>query len=266
MHSDKEIIELASNADYIFAFWSKKKDPPPKYFLLDEIGRWDKTVFIDGSEWNQTGRRTLFQKLNGNIRQSEPWINEDIFSKVKLYLKRECYPSDIERGIKPFPFAALSKYFTNNDPVKDIDVFCLFGQNKTGLRQKAEKISNKLKKEGYNVIVGGSFPFHKYLDLTARSLISIDAWGGGDCNARRWEIHANKSCAFVQKYNITIPNDFTNGVNVVEFTSASELEEKLRYYLRNKDELVSIGKRGYDHLIKYHIPEKRIDYIFANLK
>ena len=52
--------------------------------------------------------------------------------------------------------------------------------------------------------------------------------------ARLWEILANKTCAFTQKYNILFPYKFTDSKNYVEYETIQEFETKIRYYLNNK--------------------------------
>ena len=69
----------------------------------------------------------------------------------------------------------------------------------------------------------------------------------------------------MQEYNIEFPNSFTNDKNIIKYSTSEELENKLRYYLNNKDKCLKIGEEGYKHLIKYHTSKKRVEYILNKI-
>lgn len=266
VYSDDQIINEAKTADYILVIWGKS---PGKYYLLDEINRPEVTAYIDGSEWTYTGYpnpkpgQASEAKYNYSRRRGEPWINKEMLTKAKWYFKRECYQRDIdEYGCIPFPFAILGEYYTHKPKTNQYDIFCAFGQVYTGLRAEVEQACIELGKEGYKVMVGRNFSRNAYFDYMSKSLICVDALGGGDCNARRWEILASKSCLFSEQYNIVIPRDFTNEENIVNYKTLDEFKEKILYYIENKREAIKIGELGYDHAMKYHTSKKRIEYLF----
>ena len=66
----------------------------------------------------------------------------------------------------------------------------------------------------------------------------------------------------MQKKQIEFPNIFKDGVSYVEYSTPKEFEEKIRYYLNNKEKCIEIGQKGYEHIKKYHTSSKRIEYIF----
>lgn len=266
IYEKRIILEEAKTADYIFAIWGKNMR---KFHLLDQINRPERTIYIDGSEWTYTGHpnpkpgQAEAAKLDYSRRRGEPWINKEMLTKAKWYFKRECYQQDIDEfGCIPFPFAILNSYYTTKINDRPIDIFCAFGQVDTGLREEVEKACEDLGKEGFNVVVGREFPRHQYLDLMSRSLISVDALGGGDCNARRWEILASRSCLFSEQYNIVIPHDFTESVNIVNYKTIAEFKQKARRYIRDRKKTLQIGQNGYEHGIKYHTSVKRMEYLF----
>ena len=267
-----QYFQYAKQADYIFAIWGKKRGAYPgiDYSLVKKLNYPNKTVYIDGSEWTFTGQPEPGQvseaKHNPYRRKASDWINTDMLNYCKWYFKRECYPEDTKLGIIPLLFGAVDRYYSNKSLKKDIDVFCAYGQINDGLRRETKMVCKELASEGYNVIIGGNYDYETYKNILTRSYLSIDAWGGGDCCARLWEIFANKSCAVSQKYNILFPNNFTDGKNYVEYNTISEFEEKIRYYLQNKEQSIEIGMRGYQHLINYHTAKNRVKYILENLK
>tara|TARA_R100001377_G_scaffold6419_1_gene3476 strand:+ start:4326 stop:5282 length:957 start_codon:yes stop_codon:yes gene_type:complete len=266
--SDEQIIEHSKDCDFIFVIWGKIRDnfPGPKYYLLDKINKKEKTVYIDGSEWTYTGKtepNQLVESRRGdfNRRRGNAWINESMFKKCKWYFKRECYNQDLDRGIIPLLFGSIDRYFYTNNIKKKYDVFCLYGHVNEGLRGETLNLCNRLKNEGYNVIAGGGFPYEEFKEKLASSWIGIDAWGGGDCCARLWEILANNTMAMTQQYNIEFPNDFVDGESIVKYKTIEEFEMKIRKYLNNKNKIQKISENGYQHLLKYHTAQKRVEYI-----
>ncbi|MFX0073194.1 MAG: hypothetical protein ACFFAO_19115 [Candidatus Hermodarchaeota archaeon] len=231
VYSKKEIIKHSKDADYILVMRGKVKgNIPPKYFLLDKINKPNITAFIDGSEWTYSGfpeKHQIIESLtNPNRRKGTKWINTRMFNYCRWYFKRECYPEDKQQGIIPLLYAAEDKNFGKYDFEKKVDVFCSFGQKFTGLRYEVENVCRKLKSEGFEIIIKNRLPYEEYKKLISKSYICIDAWGAGDCTGRIWEIFANKSCCFSQKYNILFPNSFKDGYNYVEYSTIEEFEKK----------------------------------------
>ena len=99
----------------------------------------------------------------------------------------------------------------------------------------------------------------------ARSRISIDAWGAGDCNARLWEIVANKSLLLYQKYNILFPNKFQNNKHAGEFSTMEEFKSLFRHYLKEKEESINVANNGYKHLMDFHTAEKRVEKLIDSI-
>jgi hypothetical protein len=188
-----------------------------------------------------------------------------MYDYCQWYFKRECYQIDADMGIIPLPFVAVDRYKSQYSGEKDIDILCMFGQVNDGLRKEVVEVCTKLKSEGHRVLIGSGMSYEKYKEAIVKSYIVIDAWGGGDTCARFWEATFNKSCLFSQKYNILMPNKFTDAVNFVEYSTIEEFEEKIRYYLDHNDECIEIGNAGYNHTVKYHVGDKQFEYIMKNL-
>lgn len=270
--SDKKFIEYSKDADYIFVFFAKNygNTRMPKYHLLDIINRPDITVYIDSSEYSYTGHPEKNQienmRIDPKYRRGKDWINQKMYNYSKYYFKRECYAEDAEMGIIPLLYCAVDKNFGNYDVKKKYDIYYSFRQTRTGLRSEIYDVCNKLKNEGYSVIMDNNVGYKKYLKLIASSYISIDSWGAGDCCARFFEIIANKSCCFCQKYNILFPNNFTNDENYVEYSTIQEFERKIRFYLNNKKKCIDVAEKGYQHLIKYHTSKERVKYLIEKIE
>jgi hypothetical protein len=252
--SEDEFIKHYNTCDFIFAIWGKSiynNVPEPKFYLIDQVNGWDKTIYIDGSEYNYTGFPNKTTEL------LHPVFKE----KAKLYFKRECLPEHIEQGIIPLPFAASENDFYENTLSKNIDVLCCFGQTNTGLRNIAIEACNELKSERYNII---TTPITDYLNKLHQSWITIDAHGGGECNVRMWQIMSNHSCLFAQKYNIVIPN-LIDEEHYVSWNSKEELKNKICEYLGNKKKLYYITDNSYSNIINNHTSKKRAEYMIKTL-
>lgn len=253
--SDEDAILLSKDVDYIFTFFDKEKlsvRPQPKFYLLDRINLPNKTLYIDGSEYNWTAYPNKTSDL----------LRPEMLVKCKYYFKRECLPEHIKKGIIPLPFASNDEYFSNNDITKSIDVLCSFGQTDTGMRKIAVEACTELRNEEYNII---TTPVTDYYNTIRKSWITIDAHGGGECNARMWQIMANKSCLFAQKYNIVYPH-LDDNEHYISWTDKEDLKNKIKYFLGNKEKLSYIINNSYNNIINNHTSIKRVEYIFNELK
>lgn len=248
--SDNDAIDISKHVDYIFAFFDKEKPvrPQPKFYLLDKINIPEKTLYIDGSEYNWTAYPGKTTEL----------LRPDMLTKCNYYFKRECLHEHVNAGIFPLPFASSNSYFNNFNYDKDIDVLCSFGQTSTGQRKVAIQACEELKLEGYNIVTSLSDRYHEHIN---RSWITIDAHGGGECNARMWQIMANKSCLFAQRYNIVYPN-LVDNEHYVSWSTKEELKNKIREYLGNKKKLSYIIHSSYNNIIQNHTSIQRVKYIF----
>jgi len=251
--SDNEFHKHVKDADFVFAIWGKVRDNnPPKFYLIKDTNCWDKVVYIDGSEYSYTGYKEVH-----NLQ-----LHPTFQKMAKYYFKRECLPEHIEQGIIPLPFAAVdSDFFKLPKAEKHIDVLCAFGQRETGQRKIAIEACRDLKEEGYLTITKKVVNYERHMN---ESWITIDAHGGGECNARAFQIMANGSTMFAEKYNIVMPN-LEDGKHYVGWTDKEDLKDKLRTYLANKPLLEQIAEDSYNNLIEHHTSEKRVKYILENI-
>ena len=249
--TDIQFKEHYKTCDFIFAIWGKSiynNVKEPDYYLIDEVDGWDKTVYIDGSEYNYTG-------FNG---KTDLQLNPLFLNQAKYYFKRECLPEHIRLGVLPLPFCSVDDDFKNLPTVeKDIDVLCAFGQTDTGQRAISVQACEELKSEGYRII---NHKVPNYNECMNRAKITIDAHGGGECNARAFQVMANKSLLFMERYNIVIPN-LIDTEHYVSWDNGDDLKNKIRKYLDNIDKIRILTNNSYDNVLNYHTSEKRVDYI-----
>jgi len=284
IYSDDEVVSHAKNADYIFAFFGKVRgNRPPKYHLLDRIGRYDITAYIDGSEWTATGypdgkhniqapwgsvnSQVYEAKLDHRRCKGSPWINEQMFNKCKWYFKRECYPEDYEAGMIPLLIGAQNRSLSENIvKEKDIDVFCSFGQLNNGLRYEIELLCKKLQSQGMNIVIKKGLQYEDYLDHIQRSYIAISSWGAGNSCMRMWENMANGACCFAQRTHTLFPDKPEDGIHYVEYSTIEEFEKKLLYYVNRKEECLSMGTSGASFVRNHHTGKARFQYMLERMK
>lgn len=282
VYSEKEVIDHAKNADFIFAFWGKiRGNNSPRYHLLEKINRPEISVYIDGSEWTATGypdgdktisapwgnvnSQVYEAKFNSKRCRGNPWINEKMKNYCKWYFKRECYPEDANVGIIPLLIGCQNKFFGNYNLKKDVDLFCSFGQVANGYRYEIENFCKDLQNKGYNVVVKKGLDYQDYLRHINRSYISVSSWGAGNSCMRMWENMANESCCFAQRTETLFPDKPIDGEHYVEYSNMEEFKEKIFYYLSKKEECKKIGENGKKFVKEFHSGKARFDYIIKHL-
>lgn len=255
--SDIEIIEEAKSADLAIAFFGKVRDnKPPKHYLFEKLLEKNKRAFVDGSEWTSTGYPEYNQVSNSlknpDLRRGNDWINHHMLNISQFYYKRETYQQDLNLGIIPLPFGLMNRHLQHNVN-KDIDIFCVFGHQNTGLRKETMDYCNFLKlKSDYNIVVGSKYPKEQYMSLLSRSKIIIDAWGGGDNCDRFYEGIGARACCLYQKYKTIVPNSFVDFTHAVSYENMDEFIQRLHMLLENENLTNQIAIDGLNHAIKYH--------------
>lgn len=269
---EDEFIKYAIDSDLIILAWGKNST---NFQLVEKINRWDKTIFIDGSE---TGKNNRFDQVIQNKIIEGKYdgigaINNEMLNKCKAYFRRE---KPYINGIKPFPFGIETRYtkYFNKDIKKDIDFTCIFGQEdypkmRNEARVMLEKFSKKnnfvcmtKKTRGFNfddsTKVAGRDEFYEIL---ARTKVGISIGGGGFDTARFWEILGNNCILLTEKIDIKAPEgkDF-NYNRIHEFSNLEEFENKLAElgdYIRNsynQDSMIS----EYNQILKDHSARSRV--------
>lgn len=69
----------------------------------------------------------------------------------------------------------------------------------------------------------------------------------------------------ITNYQSEIPEYFEIGRDLETYGSASELDEKIQYYLTHEDERVEIAINGYEKTVRHHTYEKRISQMIQVL-
>jgi hypothetical protein len=198
----QEFLEYGIKADLIFLMWAKEGTD---YALAQKIGRWPKTVYIDGSEVGKNRRYDFtIQKDILDLRYpANGAIDRTMLKQCPLYFRRERpYP----QPIIPLPFGIESIYLSgyNERTDKDIDFFCIFGQDEYPLmRRYAREMLEKFCVENSFVCrTERTRSREEFYQLLARSKVGISIGGGGFDSYRFWEILANNCLLITEQIDI----------------------------------------------------------------
>lgn len=273
--SFSNITNITYNFKFILITTYKPYFPPTPYSLenspmkiLDEWNVYHKTAYIDATE-NRYDHKAFWEtnEVLPNVLRNEPFNFIYMKKMCKWYFKRECYIQDVDDGYIPFPYSfsrnkGRIKELTDQEikSFKNIDIFCSFPQNFTGMRKDCINISNILKNIDYIIDLNCNLNREEYLKTVLASYITLDAWGAGQLTTRLFEVALNYTVVFRQKLDIVIPNDFDNTM-IVEFENRRDLLEKLVIYLKNKNHLIEMSKNAREHVFKYHTCQKRVEYM-----
>lgn len=224
-----EFISFADEADIIFFLWGKKNTD---YRLANEINRWSKTVFIDGSEVGDNNRYdfTIQKKILDGTFKKTGRINPDMLEKCCCYFRRE---KPYIKGIIPLPFGIESRYikYVHGNTEKSIDFVCIFGQDRYPLlRQYAAEILIRFcKKHDFSYRINKTDNQNAFYELLAKAKVGISVGGGGFDTARFWEILGN-NCILLTE-NIDIYHKDSKELdydNILQFNNLFDFEYKLQ--------------------------------------
>ncbi|PKN00144.1 MAG: glycosyltransferase family 1 protein [Elusimicrobia bacterium HGW-Elusimicrobia-2] len=242
---------------------STKRDTFEAYdSIAEKLSKNAKVVYIDGGDEAEVGgdaSRLGFAELYGRAFSKRA---PDVIFK-REYLKNKNYPANVY----PLPLAYGGPLIDGAGGVKKYDVvfwavdnipvrakvldFCEgkwdCGENGTSRGQTFKKYNRK----GI-----------KYLKELAASKVCYNFRGGGWDTLRYWEIPAVGSLMVSGKPGIVIPDDFEHGKHAVFCKDdLSDLEGLTNYYLKRDKERECIAAEGKKHLLKYHLPRHRAEYL-----
>lgn len=220
-------VDYAKGADLIFAVWNRFNWRTYWDILID-IDRWDKTIAIDASEIGKNGRgnhRVQKDILTMDHRKvTRGNIIREMLKRCPLYFRRE---KPYINGIIPLPHGIERKYINNT--LKDIDFFCVFGQDEfPPMRKYATELLEKYCGDN-------GFTFHtkkvdrdEYYKLLSRSKVGISIGGGGyDC-LRFWETLGNNCILLTERIDIYDPDsDRLNYDRIYQFSNLYDFQYQL---------------------------------------
>lgn len=273
---DGEFRVAADECDAMLVFFGKQRNnrPPRRYFLDQVKLPKSRVAYIDGSEWSCTGWESGDQAsaslVDPTRRRGEPWLDEEMIRRCGWYFKRECYLQDVQRGIIPLPFAMCERHLIERLPFdeKDIDVFCSFGHEKTGLRREVNEFMTRLRDNqgpnGLRIVVRAGMSQEQYKDHLRRSRVVIDAWGGGDTNDRMWEAIGAGALVLYQRHNVITPNPLEEWIHAVSYSNIAELSNEITLLFED-GHIDSIAAEGLAHALRFHTAKHRAEEILKHV-
>ncbi len=236
----RKFICFANQADIILLIWGKNNTD---FNLADKIGKWNKTVFIDGSE--SGGNNRLDKNINSQILnltyKGSGAIDCEMLKKCALYFRRE---KPYINGIVPLPFGIDSAYtqYCRDSRKKDIDFACVFGQEdfpplRREVRESLVQFCNNNQFTCFSRRTNNADEFYEVL---ARTKVGISVSGGGFDTARFWEILGNNCLLLTDKIDI-----FRNEDNALNYKRIFEFGD-IRDFELQLNKTASFLRSGYD--------------------
>ncbi len=237
----------AATADLIFFCWGKNNTNKK---LAEKINRWEKTIFIDGSE------------LGGNRRYAEvAEPDADYLNKVLLYVRRE---KPYIKNIKPLPFGIESQYIKYQPgQIKDLDFVCVFGQKDfPPLRREVEQVLiNFCRSQNFTCWTQKTSTPTEFHLLLARARVGVSIGGGGFDTARFWEILGNNCLLMTETIDIYEPDSKRLAYKRIwQFKDLTEFKVKLEQmgqYLSSDYDTADLVPE-YNQIIKDHSAKARV--------
>lgn len=273
---EKEFIEYAQKADLVFYLYGKRETNTK---LAEKINLWQKTFYIDGSEvgGNRRYDETIQKKILEGSYTAHGKIDKRMLSLCAHYFRRE---KPYIEGITPLPFGIESRYieFYSPEVKKDIDIFCVFGQDEYPLmrRYAKELVKNFCLKNNLTfqteTTKGFSFdPFKKngreeFYKKLARAKVGISIGGGGFDTARFWEILGNNCLLLTEKIDIYPPDSTRlHYERIKEFNNLYDLQTRLNELLPFMTTTYNEAKLEpeYTNIMQAHSSKARVLEILA---
>jgi hypothetical protein len=265
---EKDFIDYAQKADLIILCWGKNST---NVSVAEKIGKWEKTVFVDGSEVGKNNRydEELQKKVANMTYEGQGSIDKNMLQKCRRYFRRE---KPYINGILPFPFGIECRYVPYTSDKRDIDFVCIFGQEdfpkmRKEVRLIVEEFSKKngfvsatKKTSGFtfedNSKTAGRDEFYK---LLSRAKVGVSVGGGGYDTARFWEIYGNGCLLLTEKIDIEMPEgQELNYDRIIEFTDTEDFKKKLAEVAERLKASFSLPT---DATIQKHTTKARVKYL-----
>lgn len=266
---ENEFVKYAKQADYIFLIYCKRET----YFkLAEKINEWQKTIYIDGSEVGHNRRYdfVIQKKIIDGKWKGAGGVNSEMLKRCAFYFKRE---KPYHKGVIPLPFGIESRYlkYYKSNTKKDIDFFCVFGQDEYPLmRRFATEILKKFcKKNKFKFHIKKTKSPDKFYQILARSKVGVSIGGGGFDSYRFWEILGNNCLLLTEKIDIyQIDSKRLNYKRIWQFNNLYDFEyqlKKIGQYLRNHYVQENLEEE-YRKILNEHSSEARVREILSVCK
>lgn len=264
----EQFIAFAREADLILFCWGKGNT---NYALANEITHFEKTVFIDGSEIGKNGRfdSEIQKQILSGTYAGNGKVDKEMEGKCALYFRRE---KPYVGEILPLPFGIEKKYtkYYSEEVKKDIDFFCVFGQDEYPIlrREVKQPLMDFCDKNGFNYFVDKTNQDNFY-KILARSKVGISVGGGGFDTARFWEILGNNCILFTETIDVyQLDSGRLEYKRILQFKDINEFKAKLEDlggYIKNKYDQSEMSEE-YTKILSEHSSKARVLEIIQKAK
>lgn len=264
-----QFVNFAKLADLIFLVWGKDGTD---IALAKTIDRWDKTIYFDGSEVGKNRRYdfSIQKKILDRQYKDNGAVNKEMLEKCPLYFRRE---KPYLAGIEPLPFGIETRYTQQfvSEQKKDIDFFCVFGQEEYPIMRKyaRELVETFCAQNGFICHTQKTKTPEEFNQLLARSKVGVSIGGGGYDSFRFWEILGNNCLLLTEKIDIFEPDSkLLNYKRVYQFSNLFDFQfqlETIGDYLRTEYLTTNLGKE-YKLILKEHNTVSRVKKIIKIAK
>ncbi|MDQ5954759.1 MAG: hypothetical protein QG583_687 [Patescibacteria group bacterium] len=235
---EEEFIDYGKKtADVIFLCFRYKE---LNHLVADKIGRWDKTVFLDGSEYKHDNRFdfNIQSKVLEGKYDGPGAVDFLIKKKVAFYLRRE---KPYLNGILPIPFGIERRFIKYENHIqKDIDFVCMFGQDAYPIMRRycTKILKDFCEKNNLKYFIGTTKGFshdinkiagrEEFYSILARAKVGVSVGGGGFDTLRFWETLANNCILLTERLDIYHPDsDRLNYKRIFQFNNLFDFNYQL---------------------------------------
>lgn len=185
---------------------------------------------------------------------------EDAHSEVDIYYKRELLAGrSYSKNIKPLPFGMIPEPAPDGVEVNR-KVFFRYIENHP-IRGEVKRELDKLGLTAEH----GHIEKQAYNKMLMSSLVGISARGGGWDTYRYWEIAFFGVAMLSQRLPIVIPDNFTEGTEVVFFDRMADFRSKLLEMLACPEKTVAIGQAARAKCLAKHMSVNRAKTVLEDL-
>lgn len=227
-----------------------------------------KTVFIDGGDHPEIGGdfiRLRCPEIYDRVASLRPF--DYIFKRE--YLKNKAYGE----AIFPLPFSVqTSKYPSITDESYKYDVAFWAVESHPIRTEVLKYLQNRFDCPANGTVQNQNFHSYArkgrfYFEELNNTKISLNFRGTGWDTLRFWEIMGLKSFMISQRLQIEIPNDYTEGKEIIYCADdLSDLEELCNYYLKHETKRQAIVEKAFEKTMTFHTVECRAQYILSNIR
>jgi len=104
------------------------------------------------------------------------------------------------------------------------------------------------------------------MQILSASICSIAPHSISYDTFRYWEIPYSGALLIAEEPLTIIPNNFVENKHCFFFRSLKELREKIEYCISDENEARKIAINGREHVLRYHSPITRVEFIGSNEK